>query len=198
MRQTPHAGGGLRLLQADQLHLSVFEGADPVVEDVGTISYNEPGRPWADLAAARFHNVPLVDGADPMERASRFLWLPWTTCDVEVDDPDRLVASHRGFAGFTVRREIAIVSDGIRVTDTFSGQREAGLSVRWHGRDRHRLESIQVRCDIPAASATWHAAETATGLGFHAERYASAVPSWCRILSVRARQATFVTFIPAA
>jgi len=183
---------------ADQLHLSVFEGSVPLVDDPGTVSYNDRSKPWADLAAARFHNVPVVDGGDPMSKAGRFLWLPWTTCRLEVAAADRLVASHRGFPGFIVRREVAIEPQAIRVTDTFIGEREAELSVRWHGRDRRNLESLEMHCDAAGASTRWHAAEEATGLGFRADRYAQAVPAHCRMLSVRATRATFITRIPVA
>ena len=84
------------------------------------------------------------------------------------------------------------------MTDTFIGEREAELSVRWHGRDRRNLESLEMHCDAAGASTRWHAAEEATGLGFRADRYAQAVPAHCRMLSVRATRATFITRIPVA
>lgn len=180
---------------ADQLHLYVRDADGPVVEDPGTLSYNDPDRRWADLAAARFHNVPMVDDLDPMTRVSRFLWLPWTTCAVDVDAADRVAASHRGFAGFVVRREVVIRPGAIRVTDTFEGDREASLSVRWHGRDRRRLEALRIS-SATGGGDTWHSASDATGLGIFADRYASSVPSHCRIFSLRARSATIVTEIP--
>jgi hypothetical protein len=182
--------------QADQLHLSVYDSKGAVTEDLGTISYNDPLRTWADLSSACFHNVPLVNGGNPMSKVSRFLWLPWTVCEVEVAEHDRLVASHRGFAGFVVRREVIIQGDTIRIEDSFTGNREADLSVRWHGQCRQRLESFQVSCETHSGQQAWYTADEATGLGFSASHYASAEPSHCRVFSVRSSRAVIVTHIP--
>lgn len=189
-------GFRFRPSHADQLHVSLYVAGAPVADDVGTVSYNDASRPWADFASARFHNVPTVDGRDPMTRAGRFLWLPWTPCELEVSQPTRLVASHRGFDGFVVRREICILPDMIRITDTFVGDREADLAVRWHGRSRQGLEALRISSEVGLGADTWHSADTSSGLGFYAERYAAAVPSHCRVFTLRARRATIVTQMP--
>ena len=181
---------------ADQLHLSVYDFKGAVTEDLGTISYNDPLKTWADLSNSCFHNVPLVDGGNPMTKVGRFLWLPWTVCEVEITEPDRLVVSHRGFAGFVVRREVVIQDGVIRITDSFIGDRDADLSVRWHGQCRQRLESLQVSCETHSGQQTWYTADEATGLGFSASHYASAEPSHCRVFSVRSSRAVIVTRIP--
>jgi asparagine synthase (glutamine-hydrolysing) len=63
--------------QADQLHADIWWQGRSIALDAGTYSYNAPG-PWDNaLAGSRFHNTVTVDGLDQMERAGRFLWLPW-------------------------------------------------------------------------------------------------------------------------
>ena len=71
--------------QADVLHCDVWWNGINIAIDPGTFSYHSP-TPWDNaLAHARFHNVVTVDGKDPMERVSRFVWLPWAKCSLEAD-----------------------------------------------------------------------------------------------------------------
>lgn len=180
---------------ADQLHLSVLQGEGFAVDDPGTLSYNLPGTPWADLSSARFHNVPIVDDADPMDRVSRFLWLPWTACSLEACEPGRLVASHRGFAGFTVRREVDVGSDAITVTDTFEGDRVADLSVRWNSPRKADLGRLTLDSNAPLTE-EWHGSDHQTGLGVNCLRYGSPGPGWLRIARIKGRAGQIVTRIP--
>lgn len=63
--------------QADLLHVDLWWRGQAIALDAGTYSYNAPA-PWDNvLAGSTFHNSVTVDGADQMERAGRFLWLPW-------------------------------------------------------------------------------------------------------------------------
>lgn len=63
--------------QADLLHVDIWWRGQNVAIDPGTYSYNAP-EPWNNpLAETRYHNTVTVDGADQMERVSRFIWLPW-------------------------------------------------------------------------------------------------------------------------
>jgi len=180
---------------ADQLHLSVLQGTGFAVDDPGTLSYNLPGVPWADLTRARFHNVPLVDDADPMDRASRFLWLPWTTCKLEVCEPGRIVASHNGFRGFTVRRQVVLGADQVTVTDTFEGDREADLSVRWNSPRKADLHRLRITAAEPLAE-EWHGSDHKTGLGVNCLRYGAPGPGWLRVARLKARRGEIVTVIP--
>jgi hypothetical protein len=87
---------------ADQLHLDLWAGGRNRALDAGTYLYNgDP--PWRNsLASAKVHNTLVVDGAEPMTRAGRFLWLDWSTALIErrVRSPDGLleavVAVHDG------------------------------------------------------------------------------------------------------
>jgi hypothetical protein len=65
-----------------------------IAEDPGTYSYNAPGG-WDGFAGSRFHNVVNVGDHDCMGRFGRFLWLPWTVCQLRRQE-DGLAAEHRG------------------------------------------------------------------------------------------------------
>jgi hypothetical protein len=180
---------------ADQLHLSILGPDDFTINDPGSLSYNLPGVDWASLVFARFHNVPLVDDGDPMERVSRFLWLPWTTCRLEDCTQNRLVASHQGFKGFTVRREITLVKKEITVTDSFEGNRDADLSVRWNSPLKADLERLAITSDQSFCE-EWHESDHKTGLGINCLRYGSPGPGWLRIARIKCRMGKIVTRIP--
>lgn len=62
---------------ADLLHVDLTWRGVNVALDAGTCSYNDPEQPDASFDRTRFHNTVLVDDADQMTRASRFLWAPW-------------------------------------------------------------------------------------------------------------------------
>ena len=180
---------------ADHLHISIYQDGTPVADDTGAISYNSLDRLWASLASAKFHNVPLVDESDFMEKATRFLWLPWVECELESCENSRIVGSHKGYSGFVVKREVIIKEGIVSICDTLKGNRTADLSVRWHGPSRPQLERLVMNCNVQGATESWHH-QQADGLGWRADRYGQASPNWCRILRVRASSATFTTTFP--
>ena len=179
--------------QADQLHVSIWKNGRYVTEDPGTLSYNQPGRPWASLSSARFHNVPMVDGLDPMQKITRFLWMPWTPCSIERCDERTLIFSHEGFPGFNVRREVRILEGEIVIEDRIDGDRDVTLSVRWNSPSRPGLEEISVSSTHRSPVESWHHGEFSTGLGIHCQRYGHPGESWCRIVSANSRHATFTS-----
>lgn len=62
---------------ADLLHVDLWWRGINVALDPGTYSYNSPA-PWdKGLASTASHNTVTVDGRDQMDKAGRFLWLPW-------------------------------------------------------------------------------------------------------------------------
>jgi hypothetical protein len=64
--------------QCDLLHLSLRDGAEWVIRDGGTGSYDPPEGWWgAELGGAAAHNGAVFDGEDPMPRAGRFLLARW-------------------------------------------------------------------------------------------------------------------------
>ncbi len=63
--------------QADMLHVDVWWQGQNMAADAGTYSYSALP-PWDNpLAHTAYHNTVTVDGLDQMDRAGKFLWLPW-------------------------------------------------------------------------------------------------------------------------
>lgn len=92
-----------RPAHADLLHMDLRYGGYPVCIDPGTCSYNAPD-PWNHpLAETRYHNTVLIDDRDQMERAGRFLWLPWPRSSPAVrthsanSHMERISAAHGGY-----------------------------------------------------------------------------------------------------
>lgn len=68
-----------RPAQADMLHVDLWWRGENIAIDAGTYSYNS-SQPWNNgLAHTVCHNTVSVDDLDQMDRAGRFLWLPWLT-----------------------------------------------------------------------------------------------------------------------
>jgi hypothetical protein len=70
---------------ADLLHVDLWWRGINVALDPGTYSYNSPA-PWnTGLASTAYHNTLTIDGRDQMDKAGRFLWLPWARATVRFD-----------------------------------------------------------------------------------------------------------------
>ena len=123
-----------RPAQADMLHVDVWLDGRAVAADGGSFSYNS-GERFTALAAAREHNVLTIDGVEPMRKASRFLYLPWSTGTAAATEGGGLAASHDGFRthGVAWAREVRPRrGGGFVVIDRVTGA--AGKRLRWHWR----------------------------------------------------------------
>ncbi len=178
--------------QADQLHVSLRWDGEWIAEDPGSFSYNEPDG-WEGLAGSRFHNVAAVADQDAMRRVGRFLWLPWTTCDLRVAHED-FTAAHRGFPGFKSERRVLRVAGGFVIVDKLTGLlgQSARHTLRWHGRTRAGLEQLTVACSA-ASTEDYVTALPAGGEGWHSTHYGSKEPAWCRRIVATGSRVTFVT-----
>jgi hypothetical protein len=174
------------------LHVSLRWDGEWIAEDPGSYSYNAPGG-WDGLAGSRFHNVVTVGDQDAMRRFRRFLWLPWTTCDLRSAHED-FTASHLGFPGFKSERRVLRVAQGFVVVDRLTGLlRQPGrCTLRWHGRSRAGLEQLTVACSV-ASTEDYVTALPEGGEGWHSTHYGSKEPSWCRRISAVGNAITFVT-----
>ena len=183
--------------QADQLHVSLRWDGEWIAEDPGTYSYNAPGG-WDGFAGSRFHNLVTVGDQDAMRRAGRFLWLPWTTCDVRPQFDD-VRASHLGFSGFKASRRVMRVADGFVIVDRLAGLlgQPGRCALRWHGRSRTGLEQLTVACSAPS-SEEYVTALPDGGEGWHSTHYGSKEPSWCRRINAIGSEITFVTALGCA
>ena len=177
---------------ADQLHVSLRWDGEWIAEDPGTYSYNAPGG-WDGFAGSSFHNLVTVGDADTMRRAGRFLWLPWTTCDVRPQF-DGVRASHLGFPGFKTSRRVMRVANGFVIVDRLIGLvgQSGRCTLRWHGRSRSGLEQLTVACSAPSAE-DYVTALPDGGEGWHSTHYGSKEPSWCRRITATGSDITFVT-----
>ncbi len=186
-----------RPAHADQLHVSLRWDGEWIAEDPGTYSYNAPGG-WDGLAGSRFHNLVTVGQGDCMRRAGRFLWLPWTVCEVRPRS-DGATASHQGFPGFKSTRRVLRVAGGFVIVDRITsllGQ-PGEFILRWHGRSRAGLEQLAVACSA-ASQEEYVTALPAGGEGWHSTYYGSKEPSWCRRITATGTDVTFVTALGCA
>jgi len=120
--------------QADMLHLDIRNAGRPVAQDGGSFSYNTRER-FATLGAAAQHNVLTVDGREPLEKFSRFLYLPWPAGTAGDGVGGSFRASHEGYAKLGVRwtREVSPrAAGGFAVRDRIEGA--AGHRLTWHWR----------------------------------------------------------------
>ncbi len=105
---------------ADQLHVDLFWRGQAVTLDAGTYRYTAPA-PWQNaLASTRVHNTVMVDDADQMQRAGRFLWIDWAQAEVLSISNEKIAAQHHGYErlGILHRRTLTrLGADGWRITD---------------------------------------------------------------------------------
>jgi len=138
---------------ADQLHVDLWWRGLNIAMDPGTYSYNaEP--PWDyALKATEFHNTVTVDGRSQMEKASRFLWLPWAqatllrpvvrfawidegvTAKFDPSAPRVWQASHNGYERLnppvTHSRTVALDGDVWTITDDLECRQSREYRLHW-------------------------------------------------------------------
>jgi hypothetical protein len=83
--------------QADLLHVDVEWRGQAIALDAGTYSYNTGGRWVGALSGAAVHNTITIDGQEPMQKPSRFLYLPWPRGSVRIDPAGGFEATHNGW-----------------------------------------------------------------------------------------------------
>ncbi|UYN88779.1 MAG: alginate lyase family protein [Anaerolineales bacterium] len=147
---------------ADQLHLDLWWRGFNIAQDAGTYLYNAPN-PWNNaLAGTEVHNTLMLDDAEQMSRAGRFLWLDWAQATVLQHSPQRAVAQHNGYRRrcLTHRRSVQaskhewIVKDEVLGDVTNHRARLHWLLPDWPWRvagDTLHLRSPQGRISIQVA-----------------------------------------------
>ncbi len=130
-----------RPAHADMLHVDLWWQGINLALDPGTYSYNAPD-PWSNaLSHTRFHNTVSVDEKDQMERAGRFLWLPWLTSVVRCNrrsERGRLSyweGEHRGYQRLkdpvVHRRGILRLQEDWLVFDELAGSANHRYQLNW-------------------------------------------------------------------
>jgi hypothetical protein len=118
-----------RPFQCDLLHFSLRDGAEWLIRDGGTGSYDPPEEWWwGALSGGAAHNAPVFDGHEPMARAGRFLLARWPRMAALPDG-----AESRDARGNRTERRIAVVGRAWTVRDVVRGPFRA---VAWHWRLR--------------------------------------------------------------
>jgi hypothetical protein len=173
---------------SDQLHLDLRVGTQPVALDAGTYLYNA-APPWDNsLTYAAAHNTIVVDGAEPMLRTGRFLWLDWAQGRVlgrwrsEDGRLEGVAAEHEGYLrlGVTHRRTVLRAADDLwLVVDDVLGSGEHAARLGWLLADgRWSLRSGRLGLRYEALSAdVWFAGPNASAALYRAgEMVAGAAP----------------------
>jgi len=120
--------------QADMLHVDIFWRGRAITQDAGTYSYNTPGIFDGELAKAEAHNVPMLAGREPLQKASRFLYLPWPTGKAEWQQEGKsFCASHDAYGSdATMVRSLTSPKVGVFViTDKMKVVRPSPVRLHW-------------------------------------------------------------------
>jgi hypothetical protein len=123
-----------RPAQADMLHLDLTWEGHPIALDAGTYSYNTTEPFDGALAQATAHNVPMLAGREPLQKAGRFLYLPWPTGHAEWSEASQsFSASHGGYGkAAQVKRAISSPRPGVFVVvDTVVLRQPGRVRLHW-------------------------------------------------------------------
>lgn len=208
-----------RPAHADLLHVDLWWRGQNIALDAGTYSYNSPD-PWNNgLAGTAVHNTVTVDGRDQMDRASRFLWLPWAEGHGETGPLTAKqqfqvwVGSHDGYTRLAdpvqCRRTIARLGDEAWcIIDDLESREPHRMRLHWllidgphqHHAAQHHLElltpagrmGVWTWCNQPLQSDLVRADET-SNRGWRSLRYRQKIPalSWAHL--TRGSAVRFVT-----
>jgi asparagine synthase (glutamine-hydrolysing) len=149
----------------DQLHFDLWWRGQNILRDCGTYHYYVPGRRDIEyyFKSAAGHNNITIDGRDPRELVSRFLWFPWSRSrkrcykatpegpiwfEGETYDYDR-----RPWKVLHRRTVIGLVPDVWVIVDDLLGTGEHEALLRWHLLDApYVVDSAEssVRLQTPA------------------------------------------------
>jgi hypothetical protein len=112
--------------QADALHLDLWLGADNLLRDAGTYSYNTEPQWLNYFGGTAGHNTVRFDGRDQMPRLSRFLLGDWLKTDrlqplQENDQSTHFAAGYRDGQGARHHRSVSLQVDALQVVDEVQG-----------------------------------------------------------------------------
>jgi hypothetical protein len=209
-----------RPAQADMLHVDLWWRGENIVSDAGSFSYNALA-PWNnELARTAYHNTVMVDGCDQMERAGKFLWLPWLRgcmTDYERSTGGHLVywqGEHDGYGRLkspvTHRRAVLRIGDECwLVTDELASQSDHDYRLHWLFADLpFEWDEAQQRLTLHAAAGAYAArlidrsgegrctiarADQRSARGWRSLYYFDREPALSVDLKCRAATARFVT-----
>ena len=190
--------------QADMLHVDVWHRGEAVAMDGGTFAYNSPER-FTALASAAQHNVLTVDAVEPLQKFSRFLYLPWTEGTARETTEGIFEASHDGYAktGIRWKRQVSRqASGGFMIRDHVAGA--AGHKLQWHWRLadapwRMGQDGVSVEASLAKGkyAMRWNRlegcscrllhADESTAYGWWSPHYGAIQPTWSLLIGVEAK-----------
>lgn len=198
-----------RPAQADMLHVDIWQDGKEVACDGGSFSYNSSER-FVHLADAAQHNVLTVDGLEPMEKFSRFLYLPWPRGAVEAQPDGEVMACHDAYARLGIkwtRRVASKVGGGFMVCDRVMCA--ANRLLRWHWRladENWELHGTTVSRSGSTKDmhVRWHSctatrvqmmkSDSATAYGWRSEHYGEVCPATSLIIEAETMGDTEIVF----
>ena len=112
--------------QADALHLDLWLGAENLLRDAGTYSYNTEPQWLNYFGGTASHNTVQFDGRDQMPRLSRFLLGDWLKTErlqplQEDDQSTHFAAGYRDGQGARHHRSVSLQNDTLKVFDEVQG-----------------------------------------------------------------------------
>jgi hypothetical protein len=121
--------------QADALHLDLWIGADNLLRDAGTYSYNTDPQWLNYFGGTACHNTVQFDRRDQMPRLSRFLLGDWLRTEhlqplQEGDRASHFAAGYRDSLGASHHRSIRLEDDALQVVDAVHGFAHQAV-LRW-------------------------------------------------------------------
>ncbi len=154
----------------DMLHLDLWYRGVNVLSDSGTYRYFAPDDPAAEkyFKGMAAHNTIELDGRNPLDLVSRFLWMPWPAAKCLAHSADQFQGEHHAYDRSpwrVVHRRTVDASNEAAwiVTDELIGHGEHDIAVRWHLVDgvceldeakrtltlRHAKGCIRLAVDVP-------------------------------------------------
>jgi len=123
----------------DMLHLDLWHRGVNVLSDSGTYRYYAPDDPAAEkyFKGIAAHNTIELDGRNPLDLVSRFLWMPWPAAKCLAHSADRFQGEHYAYDRSpwrVVHRRTVDASNAATwiVTDELIGQGEHDVALHWH------------------------------------------------------------------
>ncbi len=121
--------------QADALHMDLWLGAENVLRDAGTYSYNTEPEWFNYFGGTASHNTVQFDGRDQMPRISRFLfgnWLKTERLQALTNDgkATNFGAGYCDSSGACHHRQVSVYDTGLKVIDEVKGFANRAV-LRW-------------------------------------------------------------------
>ncbi len=211
-----------RPAQADMLHVDIWWRGENIAIDPGTYSYNSPP-PWNNpFAHTSFHNTVTVDGKDQMDRASRFLWLPWlkgksyernVPCHGDVSCWNGEHDGYRRLSDPVTHRRglVRLGAEHWLVVDSLSGRQSHDYRLHWllidglfqtdHAETSIEIQTskgpyrVAIASSSPSLKLTVTRAATDSALGWRSTYYHSVEPALSACIESTSSEIVFATLL---